>query len=77
MSELGMFGCYLETPNPLPEGAQIIVKVFKEADFFESSATVSYSQPSQGMGIKFRDFKRLHVPTLQKWLLEAISAARA
>jgi hypothetical protein len=77
VNELGMFGCYLETSSPAPEGALIFVKIFREADFFESSATVAYSHPNRGMGIKFRDYNRLHVGTLQKWLLEAMNATRA
>jgi hypothetical protein len=75
VTEIGLFGCYLETSNPLPEGTLIFVKIFKEASSIESSAMVAYSQPSQGMGIKYRDFSRLYVRTLQQWLLEAMNAA--
>ncbi len=76
VSEIGMFGCYLETSGPLPEGTLIFVKIYRENDFFETSATVAYSVPSQGMGVKFREYNRLHVGTLQKWLLEAMNATR-
>jgi PilZ domain len=76
VSEIGLNGCYLETPKPLPEGAQILVNIFKGAEFLECFATVAYSQPNRGMGIKFNNINREFLPTLQKWLLEAMHAAR-
>jgi hypothetical protein len=79
VSEMGLNGCYLDTPNPLAEGAQILLKIFKGTDFFECSATVAYSQPDRGMGLQFREFRDVHrqsLPALQKWLLEAMRAPR-
>lgn len=76
VSEIGMYGCYLETRNPPLEGTQIFVKIFKGTDFFESSAAVAYSNPNRGMGVKFRDVNRHFLPILQKWLLEAMRAPR-
>jgi PilZ domain len=74
VSEIGLNGCYLETPNPPAEGAQILVKIFKESEFFESAATVAYTQPGRGMGLRFDDVNWHFLPTLQKWLLEAMRA---
>jgi PilZ domain len=76
VSDIGMHGCFIETPNPPSEGTQIFLKIFKETDFFEASATVVYSEPNRGMGLQFRDVKRLLLPTLQKWLLESMNAPR-
>jgi hypothetical protein len=77
VSEIGMNGCYIVTSNPPPEGAKIFLKIFKGAEFLDASATVAYSQPNRGMGLQFRDVNRLFLPTLQKWLLEAMNAPRA
>jgi len=77
VSDIGMYGCYLDTPNAPPVGAQIVVKIFKGTDFFETAATVAYSQSNKGMGLKFRDVSRHFLPILQKWLLEAMRAAQA
>jgi hypothetical protein len=77
VSDIGMNGCFIETPNPSPEGTQIFLKIFKDTDFFESSATVAYSEPNRGMGLQFRDVNPLLLPTLQKWILEAMNAPRA
>jgi PilZ domain-containing protein len=77
VSDIGMNGCFIETPNPPPEGAQIFVKIFKDPDFFGSAATVAYSQPNRGMGVQFRDVNPLFLPTLHKWLLEAMNVPPA
>jgi hypothetical protein len=74
VSEIGLNGCYIETPNPLPEGAQLLVGISKGADFLDCSATVAYSQPNLGMGIKFNNINLQFLPTLQTWLLEAMRA---
>jgi hypothetical protein len=73
--EIGLNGCYLETPNPLPEGTQILVGISKGAEFLDCSATVAYSQQNRGMGIKFNNINLQFLPTLQMWLLEAMRAA--
>jgi PilZ domain len=77
VSEIGMNGCHVVTSNPPPEGAKIFLKIFKGTEFLDASATVAYSQPNRGMGLQFRDVNRLFLPTLQKWLLEAMNAPRA
>jgi len=48
------------------------VKFFADAKFFETKATVAYSQPNLGMGVSFRDMKPYFVDVLRKWLLEAM-----
>jgi hypothetical protein len=75
VSEISMNGCYLDMINPLPVGTEIFVKIFTETDFFESAATVVYSQPNLGVGLMFQDISRHFLPSLQKWLLEAMRAA--
>jgi hypothetical protein len=75
VSEISMNGCYLDMINPLPEGTEIFVKIFTPTDFFESAATVVYSQPNLGVGLTFHDVSRHFLPSLQKWLLEAMRAA--
>ncbi len=72
VSDLSLYGCYLDMPNPLPSGTRVLVKIFTETDFFESDASVLYSQANLGMGLAFRDLKSHFLPTLQKWLLQAI-----
>jgi hypothetical protein len=75
VTEISMNGCYLDMINPLPVGTEIFVKIFTSEDFFESAATVVYSQPKLGVGLTFHDVSRHFLPSLQKWLLEAMRAA--
>jgi hypothetical protein len=75
VTEISMHGCYLDMMNPLPKGTQVFVKIFTKTDFFEASATVVFSQAHLGVGVTFYDVSRHFLPTLQRWLLEAMRAA--
>lgn len=75
VSHLSLYGCYVDMSNPLPGGTHIHVKIFTDTDFFEAGATVLYSQPNLGMGLAFRDVRPHFLPTLQKWLLQAMHKA--
>jgi|SRR5271166_4855535 len=72
VSEISLNGCYLDMLNPLEVGTVVTVKIFADGDFFESAATVVYCHPNLGMGLSFRDINPHFVPTMQKWLLEAM-----
>jgi hypothetical protein len=75
VTEISINGCFLDMINPLPAGTEIFVKIFTTEDFFESAATVVYSQPNLGVGLTFHDISRHFLPSLQKWLLEAMRVA--
>lgn len=77
VSELSLYGCYLDTINPLPRGRSVFVKIFAEGQFFEAHATVVYSHENLGMGLTFRDVKPYFMSVLQKWLLEAMKKSGA
>ena len=73
VTEIGLFGCYVEIENYLPSGSRVTVKLYTTADFFEAEATVVYSRPDSGVGLAFREVKPHFVPTLQGWLLKAMT----
>jgi hypothetical protein len=73
--EISMNGCYLEMSDPFAAGSQVCVKIFTATDFFESSATVAYSQTNLGLGLAFREVSPHFMPTMHKWLLQAMRAA--
>lgn len=75
--ELSLYGCYLDTKNPLQRGTQVVVKIFSGDHFFEASATVIYSQPTLGMGLAFREVKPVFLVVLQKWLRQALEKQNA
>lgn len=72
ISELSLNGCYVETPNPMEKGVAVLIKAFKDSQFFEAPAKVIYSQPNHGMGLLFHDVKPYFAQILQKWLLAAM-----
>jgi len=72
VSELSINGCYVDMLNPLPAGTLVFIKIFTETDFFEASASVVYSHPHLGIGLAFRNVSAHFLPTLQKWLREAV-----
>jgi len=74
VSELSLHGCYLDMMNPFPQGTKVLIKIFTDAEFFESLATVMYSQHNMGMGVKFDDVKPHFTNVLNQWLLRAMGA---
>jgi hypothetical protein len=76
VTEISIYGCYLDMINPCPVGTAVSIKIFTQSDFFETSASVVYSHPNLGVGLTFRDVSPHFLPTLQKWLLEAVRANR-
>lgn len=77
VSELSLNGCYVDTPNPLENGSALVIKIFKESQFFEATARVVYSQANHGMGVMFLDTKPYFVQVLQKWILAAMVAKKS
>lgn len=77
VSEIGLYGCYIDMVNPLPEGTSLNVKIFCDDGFFEAKGTVVYSQQNFGMGINFRDVQPFFMATMKKWLLKAMLAAKS
>jgi hypothetical protein len=73
--ELSLRGCYLTAANPLPRGTAVTVKIHTETDFFESRATVVYSELMLGMGLAFRELKPHFLSILQNWLRTAMAAS--
>ena len=74
VTEIGPNGCYLQMGDPFETGTSLFVKIFVEGSFFETHATVVYSQPNAGMGVAFRDLKPYFVEVLRRWLLAAMTA---
>lgn len=74
VTELSLFGCYVEIPNPLAKGTQAVLKIYSEGKYFESQSTVLYSQPSQGMGVGFHNVNPHYLTVLRQWLITAAHA---
>jgi PilZ domain len=72
VTELSLYGCYIDMANPLPHGSEVFIKIFTDLDFFEASASVVYSQTNLGIGLAFHEVNPRFLPTLKKWLLQAM-----
>ena len=74
VTEISINGCFLQMPNPFPQGTTVHVKIFVEGSFFEANGKVVYSQPNNGVGVAFHELKPYFVTVMKKWLLEAMLA---
>jgi hypothetical protein len=74
VTELSLYGCYVEMANPLPKGMQATLRVYAENRYFESQGTVLYIQPSHGMGVGFQNVNPHYLTVLRRWLIEAAQA---
>ena len=74
VTELSLYGCYVETSSPLRKGAHAVLKVYSDGKYFESQGTVLYSQPGLGMGMGFLNVNPHYLPVLKRWLIEAAHA---
>jgi hypothetical protein len=75
VTDLSLYGCYLDLIHPLPRGSEIFLRISTPTELFESRARVVYSHPNLGMGLAFRDVKTAYLPILRKWLIEAAKRA--
>lgn len=76
VTDLCLFGCYLDVGRPLPRGTRVSVKIIGGGQFFEAAATVAYSQPNIGMGLAFREVKPQFLGVLHNWLRQSLDAQK-
>ena len=74
VSELSLYGCFIDMADPFPVGTQILVKIFSQGQYFEGPGTVMHAQPNAGIGVSFHDVPRQYVPALKVWLIQAAQA---
>jgi hypothetical protein len=71
-SDVSRTGCYIDTLNPSPKGAQILIRLIHGGEIFETQATVMYVSPGLGMGVRFREqVTQDQLTLLDRWLGEA------
>ena len=68
VEELSLHGCHLAARFQSAK----VVKIFGPKDYFEATATVIYSNPTNGMGLAYRNVRPHFLAVLQKWLLAAM-----
>jgi hypothetical protein len=68
ISDLSLFGCYVDTINPLPDGTPVQLRIFADSGTFEAPATVVYSHAHLGMGLVFGEVAPNSQSVLQNWI---------
>ncbi|HEY6130051.1 MAG TPA: PilZ domain-containing protein [Candidatus Acidoferrum sp.] len=76
LADLSLHGCFVQLPNPFPEGTAVTIEIYKDEDFVETPATVAYLMPKRGMGLTFTDMEPQFASILKKWLTQSKSTAR-
>lgn len=71
ISDLSLEGCYVELPNPFPQGTAVMLEIYTDEDFMETHATVAFHEPKLGMGLHFNDMQPRFAGILSKWLAKA------
>lgn len=74
VSELSLYGCFVDTTNPLPNGTRLHIKIYSEGVFFEADGKVIYSLPDEGVGVGFQDVRPQFLVVLKEWLIRAARA---
>lgn len=67
-SDLSLDGCYLDTLNPLPPGADVRLQITYEGDTFTTLCTVAHCASNMGMGTKFKSVRQDQQKVLQRWV---------
>jgi hypothetical protein len=68
-TELSRFGCFVETPWPLPQRSRVHVEITDGVDIFSASGRVAYVT-GDGMGIAFGLVESKSYEILAKWLMQ-------
>jgi PilZ domain-containing protein len=69
--DLSSGGCYVETPDPLPLGKNVMLEIYTDNEFLETQASVAFHEAHQGMGLCFGVMQPHFAAVLQAWLSEA------
>ena len=68
IEDLSLFGCFVETLDPLPVGAKISLRISYCGASVIAQGTVAYSRDNGGMGIAFTTIEPSSLPILDAWL---------
>jgi len=74
VSELSLYGCYLDMMNPFPPGTLVTVRITAGEETFEAHSRFIYSTPNLGGGVVFLEVAPKFQPILRRWLDSASSS---
>ncbi|MHB8502607.1 MAG: PilZ domain-containing protein [Candidatus Acidiferrales bacterium] len=71
ISELSLYGCYVQMPDPFAKGTELFLKVYSNGKYFEAQGIVVYAHSTQGIGVCFQNVNPHYLIVLKQWLIEA------
>ena len=74
VTELSLYGCFIEMPDPFATGSELMLKVYANGKYFESEAISVYAHTGKGTGIRFQNVRPHYLSVLKQWLIEAALA---
>lgn len=74
VTELSLYGCFIEMPDPFSKGTELTLKVYANGKYFETSAVAVYANVGQGTGVCFQNVRPHYLGVLKQWLIEAALA---
>jgi len=77
ISELSLYGCYLDMMNPFPVGTLVLVKIAAGDAFFQAKSKIVYAQTNMGAGVVFLEVEAECQTVLERWLDEASRGGQA
>jgi PilZ domain-containing protein len=70
ISDVGRGGCYVDTINPFPVGAEVKIRINKDNASFVAQGRVVYATGGMGMALMFTKIEPERLQVLEKWLAE-------
>ena len=67
--DLSRFGCFVQTPEPYPQGTRVRVEMANDGATFTALGKVAYAT-GEGMGIVFSMVEPDNEAILEKWLAQ-------
>ncbi len=69
-SDLSLFACFVETPNPWATGTKVSIKIAHRGMNFLALGKVAYARTNAGMGIVFTNIPPNDQLVLETWIAE-------
>lgn len=76
-SDISLFGCGVNTQNPLPTGTRILIRIQHAGANFAAMGKVAHGGHGTRMGVVFTKIEPHQQLTLEKWVAELREARRA
>jgi hypothetical protein len=71
ISDLSLYGCYLDMMNPFPPDTVVSLKITSGDESFEANSRIVHATPNVGAGAAFLELASKDRDLLERWLRKA------